>query len=169
MRKIAFDDQREKLAYLLDNHVPVLIYHGIFDMIIPISSTLRTINNTNWKRRDQWMTKERNPYYYTNENGIRELMGYNQSGGGLDFVLVLNSGHMVPIDQPSWSLKILEDFIINSQSVTRNRRDLNSDAGEKLILFAFLVCQMSCQSVKMIVVVAFKNSTNEVQTFLSSS
>ena len=73
------------------------------------------------------MTKERNPYYYTNENGIRELMGYNQSGGGLDFVLVLNSGHMVPIDQPSWSLKILEDFIINSQSVTRNRRDLNSN------------------------------------------
>ena len=130
MRKIAFDDQREKLAYLLDNHVPVLIYHGIFDMIIPISSTLRTINNTNWKRRDQWMTRERNPYYYTNANGIRELMGYNQSGGGLDFVLVLNSGHMVPIDQPSWSLKILEDFIINSQSVTRNRRDLNSDAGD---------------------------------------
>ena len=74
------------------------------------------------------MTTERNPYYYTNENGIRELMGYNQSGGGLDFVLVLNSGHMVPIDQPSWSLKILEDFIINSsQSKNRNRRDLNPD------------------------------------------
>ena len=149
MRKIAFDDQREKLAYLLDNHVPVLIYHGIFDMIIPISSTLRTINNTNWKRRDQWMTRERNPYYHTNENGIRELMGYNQSGGGLDFVLVLNSGHMVPIDQPSWSLKILEDFIINSQSVTRNRRDLNLNVSSgdfqknmnKLLKYSGETCQ----------------------------
>ena len=34
---------------------------------------------------------------------------------------------MVPIDQPSWSLKILEDFIINSQNIKRNRRDLNPD------------------------------------------
>ena len=43
MRNIMFGDQRDKLAELLNLNVQVLIYHGIFDMIIPISSTLYVV------------------------------------------------------------------------------------------------------------------------------
>ena len=75
MRNIMFGDQREKLAELLNLNVQVLIYHGIFDMIIPISSTIKTIENTQWKNNLKWRMTKRKPYYYTTENGIKELMG----------------------------------------------------------------------------------------------
>ena len=75
MRNIMFGDQREKLAELLNFNVQVLIYHGIFDMIIPISSTIKTIENTQWKNNVKWRMTHRNPYYYTTEDGIKELMG----------------------------------------------------------------------------------------------
>ena len=75
MRNIMFGDQREKLAELLNSNVQVLIYHGIFDMIIPISSTIKTIENTQWKNNVKWRMTNRIPYYYTTEDGIKELMG----------------------------------------------------------------------------------------------
>ena len=75
MRNIMFGDQREKLAELLNLNVQVLIYHGIFDMIIPISSTIKTIENTQWRNNVKWRMTNRSPYYYTTEDGIKELMG----------------------------------------------------------------------------------------------
>ena len=75
MRNIMFGDQREKLAELLNLNVQVLIYHGIFDMIIPISSTIKTIENTQWRNNVKWRMTNRSPYYYITEDGIKELMG----------------------------------------------------------------------------------------------
>ena len=75
MRNIMFGDQREKLGELLDLNVQVLVYHGIFDMIIPISSTIKTIENTQWKNNFKWKVTNRKPYYFTTEDGIKELMG----------------------------------------------------------------------------------------------
>ena len=58
-----------------------------------------------------WIKADQKPYYYVAKNGIQELLGYNQTGGGLNFILILNSGHMVPIDQPAWALQIVKDFV----------------------------------------------------------
>ena len=40
-----------------------------------------------------------------------ELMGYKQSFKELTFVTVRNAGHMVPKNQPKWSLQIVKDYI----------------------------------------------------------
>ena len=114
MLQIMFDDQREKLSILLNRGIPVLIYHGIFDMIIPVPTTIETILNTDWNEHILWRGTDRKPYQYVTKNGIQKLIGYKQSGGGLDFVAVLNSGHMVPIDQPAAALQIVKDFLAKS-------------------------------------------------------
>ena len=73
------------------------------------------MTNVNWTwdacQRAQWSEAINEPYLIKTAEGVQELMGYIQSGGGLDFVVVRNSGHMVPIDQPRWSLKIIKDFL----------------------------------------------------------
>ena len=114
MLQIMFDDQREKLSRLLNRGIPVLIYHGIFDMIIPVPTTIETILNTDWNEHILWRDADRKPYQYVTKNGIQKLIGYKQSAGGLDFVAVLNSGHMVPIDQPAAALQIVKDFLAKS-------------------------------------------------------
>ena len=62
--------------------------------------------------RTQWNKTDKNSYWTMNENTkFSELMGYKQSYKELTFVTVRNAGHMVPKDQPKWSLQILKDFI----------------------------------------------------------
>ena len=110
-----------KLGYLnsvLENGVRVLVYHGMFDLVLPISGVGEALENANWTKKSLWDQGIRKPYTFKGTSASsnypkHELMGYRQAGGGLTFVVVRNSGHMVPIDQPEWSLKIVQDFLFD--------------------------------------------------------
>ena len=106
------EDRLETLGTLLDEDLPVLVYHGNFDLVLPVAGISDAIHNIQWKNRLRWHTASNELYHIIDpEDGFQELMGYKQSGGGLSFVVVRNAGHMVPIDKPKWALKILTDFI----------------------------------------------------------
>ena len=105
-------DQSGSLSSLLNNGIPVLVYHGNFDLVLPVNGMSEALYNLQWNGRQKWSKAENKPYFYSDKNGDKELMGYIQSAEGLlSFVVVRNAGHMVPIDSPAWSLKIVEDFL----------------------------------------------------------
>ena len=118
-------DQSKALANVLDSGVRVLAYHGMMDMLLPVGGMAATLNNLDWSGREEWRAaSSKKPYWFEQQAGatMSELMGYFQSSGNLTFVTIRNSGHMVPIDQPKWSSKIVKDFV--------TKDDLNLGKGE---------------------------------------
>lgn len=112
MRNYIMSDQLAALGQVLDRNVPVLVYHGIFDALLPVSGMTEALANTHWIGKQTWAKAARQAYWHMDvSTGGSELMGYRQTGGGLSLVVVRNSGHMVPMDQPMWSLRILHDFV----------------------------------------------------------
>ncbi len=110
-------DKLSTFAKILDNDIPVLVYHGNFDLVLPVEGISAALENTPWKHRRQWCEADRQVYHFTNQDSeYKEIMGYRQSYGSLDFVIVRNSGHMVPIDNPAWALKIVRDFLQKTES-----------------------------------------------------
>ena len=105
-------DQLDSLAKVLNKGVNILVYHGLMDMLLPAAGMGKALENTPWIHQTQWNKTDKNSYWTMNENTkFSELMGYKQSYKELTFVTVRNAGHMVPKDQPKWSLQILKDFI----------------------------------------------------------
>ena len=109
-------DQLSSLGELLDNGINVLVYHGIMDMLLPASGMAKALDNIPWSGQTQWWNETaKKPYWKVDAETKRsELMGYRQQHKGLTFVTVRNAGHMVPRNQPRWSLQILQDFIASS-------------------------------------------------------
>ena len=68
-------DQSDVLASLLDKGVPVLVYHGNFDLVLPVNGMSEALHNLKWKWQKEWSEAENSPYFYKTENGDRELMG----------------------------------------------------------------------------------------------
>ncbi|XP_040568439.1 venom serine carboxypeptidase [Lepeophtheirus salmonis] len=106
-------DQIDALGIVLNSGVDVLIYHGMFDLILPLSGVSQALENTlEWKGKKSWLTAPRKSYWYrVSETSESQLLGYIQKAAGLSFVIVRNCGHMVPIDQPAWMFQILKDFL----------------------------------------------------------
>ena len=121
-------DQSDSLRRILEAGVDVLVYHGMMDMLLPVSGMATALNHINWTRQEEWKAVAgKTPYWYNKPHDDDEigggqqppeLMGYvqslprlNSTLGDLTFVTVRNAGHMVPIDQPKWSAKIVRDFL----------------------------------------------------------
>ena len=62
-------DQSESLSSLLDRGVPVLVYHGNFDLVLPVSGMSEALNNLQWNGFKQWSEVENRPYFHTNKHG----------------------------------------------------------------------------------------------------
>ena len=50
-------------------------------------------------------------YSKLQETTRKELAGYVKGDGNLKFVLIRNSGHSVPMDQPQWALRMVDAYI----------------------------------------------------------
>lgn len=111
LKHLWMEDKLSTVGKLLDQNVPILVYHGNFDLVLPVCGISEALHHTSWTKAGLWRSSNHEQYYFRNQFGDQELMGYRQSGGGLTFVVVRNSGHMVPMDSPSWALQILSDFL----------------------------------------------------------
>ena len=109
-------DQLRSLGEILDKGINVLVYHGIMDMLLPAAGMAKALDNIPWSGQTRWWNETaKKPYWRIDtETKLSELMGYRQHYKGLTFVTVRNAGHMVPKNQPRWSLQILQDFIASS-------------------------------------------------------
>lgn len=96
-----------KLAPLLDDGIPILIYNGDKDYICNWVGGLAWVSALQWTGKDSFQ-KAHNKLWYTTEG---KAGGESKSFGPLTFLRVYDAGHMVPMDQPRAALDMITEFI----------------------------------------------------------
>lgn len=104
------------IAELLDEtDVRVLIYNADLDMSVCAQGTENSLNAMQWSGAEAWTTQERG--VWTTPTQIDKVAGYAKEVKGLTFLVVRNSGHMVPYNQPENGLDLLTRFLQNESFV----------------------------------------------------
>lgn len=103
------------VAEILELKVPVLIYAGDKDYIC------NWLGNKAWSKALEWSGKDSFneasvTNWYSSSDGAHA--GTAQSNGKLTFLRVFNAGHMVPFDQPSNSLDMVNRWISGDRYFT---------------------------------------------------
>ncbi|XP_021913833.1 retinoid-inducible serine carboxypeptidase-like isoform X2 [Zootermopsis nevadensis] len=83
----------------------VCVFTGQLDLIVDTPGTLLWAEQLKWSEAKNWATATRSPVVI---NGIIE--GYKKSFGNFHFYWLLRSGHMVPTDNPTGALKLLQEI-----------------------------------------------------------
>lgn len=109
LNKTLMDPVLPYLETILDHGVPLRIYDGVLDgSSCNHVSVFKALTMVQWAGREAFLSAERTKW---NVPGEKHPAGYVQTGGGLSFVWVANSGHLVPTDQPEAALEMLREFL----------------------------------------------------------
>ncbi len=107
------------------------IYDGVMD-----GSTCNHIEvydaalHMKWSAADEWNKAEKK-ILRLNESDSESVYGYMQAGGGLHFLWMLNSGHLVPTDQPAAAHHMLRMLLGMSKE---NKAEDVATGGEQMII-----------------------------------
>jgi len=115
------------LKSILDRGVTLRMYNGVLD-----GSSCNHISHFNALKLLDWSGKDaffKAPRKQWRVKGSNHAAGYVKTGGGLSFVWVANSGHLVPSDQPEAALQLLEDFF---DSIVSQEKPSTEDAATVL-------------------------------------
>lgn len=74
--------------------IPVLLYNGQIDLIVPSPSSLNWIHNLEWSGKEGFYEAPMINWHLNNGS----IAGFNKTYGNLHFNLVNGAGHMVPSD-----------------------------------------------------------------------
>ena len=94
------------IAELLEAGIRVIAYNGDRDLSTCAQGTELLLNRMNWTGHEDWFTAPRGLWTVGTEPA-----GYAKSLKGLDFVVVYNSGHLVPYNQPAHALDLITRFL----------------------------------------------------------
>lgn len=96
----------DRVEYLLGQNLPVLIYNGQNDIIVETPGTMRWVERINYANADEF----RNTLFKTwKVDG--EVAGSIKSAGNLEFRIINNAGHLVPMDQGKNALEMVRSFV----------------------------------------------------------
>jgi carboxypeptidase C (cathepsin A) len=97
------------VAELLDEAgIRVLIYNGDRDMSTCAQGAEMLLDDMEWSGADEWKTASRGLWMVD-----EQVAGYSKSHKGLDFLIVYNSGHLVPQNVPIPALDLITRFVTN--------------------------------------------------------
>lgn len=100
-----------RLATLLDSgRYRVLLYSGQLDIIVPYRGTMRMAQLLKWSGAEQFKNATRTVWRVDDGDIATDVAGYATTYGPLTVLLVRDAGHMVPADQPIWSLDMINRF-----------------------------------------------------------
>jgi hypothetical protein len=100
------------MAELLDAGIPLLVYNGDRDMTTNMVGTELALNAMEWSGKKDWLDAKRGLWMTNNYES-----GWAKELGPLSFVVVYNSGHMVPYNQPKPGLDLVTRFITHTSFV----------------------------------------------------
>lgn len=95
------------LPLLLDNY-KVYYYTGHLDIVVPFTATDNFLQKLRFSSMFEFRRAERHQWKFEGE-----IAGYVKTAGNLTQIMVRNSGHMVPKDQPEWGLDMLARIVEN--------------------------------------------------------
>ncbi|CAM9875356.1 unnamed protein product [Chrysoparadoxa australica] len=102
----------DELAHILESGVKVLFFNGQFDLICNHIGNERFLDALQWSGGSSYRSSHRETWVSTRADGSTGPAGYVQtSGNGLTYLLVLDAGHMVPLDVPEAALDMITRFL----------------------------------------------------------
>lgn len=98
------------ISELLDDAgINVLVYNGDRDMSCCVQGSETLLNEMVWSGQSSWLDP------YVTQRGLwlvdGKVAGYAKSHRGLEFVVVYNSGHLVPYNVPRQALDLITRFL----------------------------------------------------------
>jgi Serine carboxypeptidase len=115
---------------LLENGTKLLFFNGIHDLICNHVGTEVMLTKLPWSKREYWIQSKR--YSWTlssHDDNTAEVVGYVKEYENLQYLKVLDSGHMVPMDVPNVALEMIRIFISRDEkSFSTLQQDLTSSA-----------------------------------------
>lgn len=93
------------IEILLENY-PMLVYNGQLDIIVAYPLTLEFLKQLKWSGAEEYKTAKRDIWKIKDQ-----VAGYSKKVRNLNEVLVRNSGHMVPSDQPLFAFDLINRFV----------------------------------------------------------
>ena len=97
------------IAELLDHaKIQVLIYNGDRDLSTNAQGSEMALNSMDWTGAKQWTKAPRGLWVVGDQSA-----GYSKKHLGLEFVVVYNSGHILPYNQPVHALDLVTRFLQN--------------------------------------------------------
>jgi carboxypeptidase C (cathepsin A) len=95
-----------RVEYLLGKGLPVLIYNGQQDLIVPTPGTMRWVDRLFFNQAQEFRDK-----LFTAWKVNGKMVGTYKSAGLLELRIVFGAGHLVPMDQPEASLDMATNFV----------------------------------------------------------
>lgn len=99
----------DKVDFLLQNKIPVLVYNGQDDLIVTSPGTMTWVEKLDYAKNNDF---NKDFTVWKSKDG-KKVFGYMKSGGLLQMRIVRDAGHLVPMDQPEAALNMISDFINN--------------------------------------------------------
>lgn len=93
------------------NPIQLLFFSGVHDLICNHAANEDFLTNLPWSETKNWIVSERFVWRAGDLIDDGHPVGYMKQHKNLHFLKVLNAGHMVPMDQPRVSLKMITTFI----------------------------------------------------------
>ncbi|XP_077563809.1 venom serine carboxypeptidase-like [Haemaphysalis longicornis] len=97
-----------ELTIVLDNGYRVLVYSGPLDIAVPTTNTVNFLSKMSWSGAGRWARAPQNQWHSADG---QTLYGYKKSVDNLHFVVVRNSGHLVPYDTPQAAFSLITAFV----------------------------------------------------------
>ena len=94
------------IADLVDHGIPVLVYNGDRDMTTNMVGSEQCLNQMKWSGQDEWLDAPRGVWKVDDS-----VAGWAKEYNNLSFVVVYNSGHMVPYNRPGAAYDLLQRFL----------------------------------------------------------
>lgn len=89
-----------------NNHLKILLYSGEFDLNCNTLGTLHTLEHNTWRKKN-WNEAERSLWRFENDVAGE----YFTFDNAFSFLIVRNSGHLLPMDLPQQALEMIRRFI----------------------------------------------------------
>jgi len=122
LNKTLMDSALPDVQTILEAGVPLRVYDGVLDgSSCNHVSVFQALKLLQWSGKSAFFDAAREKWKVPGE---KHPAGYVQRGGGLTFVWVSNSGHLVPLDQPEAALEMLKNFLEQSAALSAGKTNM---------------------------------------------
>jgi len=88
------------------NKIRLLFFNGMMDLVCNHVGNEIALEQLSWQHQKDWIRAPRHAWLYEDK-----VAGYMKEYENLGFLKLLNSGHMVPMDQPEIALDVIRTFL----------------------------------------------------------
>jgi carboxypeptidase D len=106
------DGVTQEIVELLDAGLNLLFYNGVYDLVCNHVGNEKALDHLEWKHQSEFLLAE--GYAWASSDG--NIAGYIRAYENLLFLKVLNTGHMVPWDQPLASFDMIKTFLFHNNT-----------------------------------------------------